>query len=586
MKRILRSPSLVQSATGQDHSKNKNSLHMEGLSPFSSACLGRDPKRTSITGLNLRQGTSQGVENSKEIVAGRQHSVKSASNLSTREKTDGLSKQTNACLNWEHRYNPENNISGLQSTDASLQQYRAGSQPGNTARRDGVSNEPLKDIESGDSSISRRDFHPEEQKSPDDPINDSEFREDKTCGLSKTGNMDRGDDVSETSMVDSIPGLDISPDDVVGIIGQKHFWKARKAIVNQQRVFAVQVFELHRLIKVQRLIAESPHLLLEDSAYLGKPLEGSPVKTITLDYIVKAPSHIVKQKDDSEKPNHKMECSAENAVGKTSLSSVQNGSQPSGYRAFSGYLPPTPVTDAKMGPLCFPQPSGHQWLIPVMSPSEGLIYKPYPGPGFMSPVCGGCGPPGSAPLMGNYPAYGVSASHHHYQGIGIPSVGHGYFSQYGMPIMKPAISGSSVERTSHFTGPGSHGHPGQLSGGGANFNIQHQSSCNVPSQKNGATSDVMKLHASKDHELQASTASSPSERQGIGADHSMEGRNVLPLFSTSPAVHVPEGDPKPRDTDQPARVIKVVPHNARSATESAARIFQSIQEERKQYDSV
>jgi EARLY FLOWERING 3 protein len=31
-------------------------------------------------------------------------------------------------------------------------------------------------------------------------------------------------------------------------------------------------------------------------------------------------------------------------------------------------------------------------------------------------------------------------------------------------------------------------------------------------------------------------------------------------------------------------VIKVVPHNRRSATESAARIFQSIQEERKQYD--
>ncbi|KAF5797012.1 putative protein EARLY FLOWERING 3 [Helianthus annuus] len=36
---------------------------------------------------------------------------------------------------------------------------------------------------------------------------------------------------------------------VQGLIGLKHFSKARRAIVNQQRVFAIQVFELHRLIK-------------------------------------------------------------------------------------------------------------------------------------------------------------------------------------------------------------------------------------------------------------------------------------------------------------------------------------------------
>ena len=40
-----------------------------------------------------------------------------------------------------------------------------------------------------------------------------------------------GDSVSETSMVDSVSGADISPDDVVGVIGQKQFWKARRAIV-------------------------------------------------------------------------------------------------------------------------------------------------------------------------------------------------------------------------------------------------------------------------------------------------------------------------------------------------------------------
>ena len=40
------------------------------------------------------------------------------------------------------------------------------------------------------------------------------------------------------------------------------------------------------------------------------------------------------------------------------------------------------------------------------------------------------------------------------------------------------------------------------------------------------------------------------------------------------------------ETRQQTQVIKVVPHNRKSATESAARIFQSIQEERKQHDLV
>ncbi|KAI8559200.1 hypothetical protein RHMOL_Rhmol04G0154700 [Rhododendron molle] len=37
----------------------------------------------------------------------------------------------------------------------------------------------------------------------------------------------------------------------------------------QQRVFAVQVFELHRLIKVQKLIAASLELLLQSELHLG-----------------------------------------------------------------------------------------------------------------------------------------------------------------------------------------------------------------------------------------------------------------------------------------------------------------------------
>ncbi|KAF6164280.1 hypothetical protein GIB67_010250 [Kingdonia uniflora] len=51
-----------------------------------------------------------------------------------------------------------------------------------------------------------------------------------SIGSLQVCDVDRNDDVSETSMLDTVSGLDISPDDVVGVIGQKHFWKARRAI--------------------------------------------------------------------------------------------------------------------------------------------------------------------------------------------------------------------------------------------------------------------------------------------------------------------------------------------------------------------
>lgn len=323
--------------------------------------------------------------------------------------------------------------------------------------------------------------------------------------------------------------------------------------------------------------------MLEDSAFLGKPsLKGPSTKKLPPEYVVKPLPLIVNRKDDSEKPNHKMECYAENAVVKTSLSSVKNSSQPSHYGGYFGNPLPAPVTgDNKMGPWCFHQSPGHQWLVPVMSPSEGLVYKPYPGPGFMGTVCGGYGPFSSTPVSGNFmnPAYGVAASHH--QGIaGTPPVGHTYFPPYGVPVANPTMPTSAVEQTNCNPGPGLQNQNGQISGAGANFNMQQQASCNVPTQKN--VSQGMRFKASKGSELQGSTASSPGERvQGVGKRLNAEGRDALELFPSVPVVQKEAS--QPHGIDLPSRVIKVVPHNPRSATESAARIFQSIQEERKQY---
>ncbi|KAH0969010.1 hypothetical protein GBA52_029131 [Prunus armeniaca] len=60
------------------------------------------------------------------------------------------------------------------------------------------------------------------------------------------------------------------------------------------------------------------------------------------------------------------------------------------------------------------------------------------------------------------------------------------------------------------------------------------------------------------------------------------------LFNFFPCLTViPEGVAQPHDSGQPTRAIRVVPHNPRTATcIAAARIFQSIQEERKQHDSI
>lgn len=53
----------------------------------------------------------------------------------------------------------------------------------------------------------------------------------KNCGTLEVGNVNKDDDISETSMVDTALHPDVSPDDVMGAIGEKHFLKARRAIV-------------------------------------------------------------------------------------------------------------------------------------------------------------------------------------------------------------------------------------------------------------------------------------------------------------------------------------------------------------------
>ncbi|XP_043720130.1 protein HEADING DATE 3B-like isoform X2 [Telopea speciosissima] len=541
-------------------------------------------KRSDTTDMTSRQSVSNHIEeNLKGSFTSRECTEMLASHKLSREKVAEPSKYARGSANLEHQSSQPDGFGRVCDTGGWVQQeYRPVLLQNNTVYGDGISVESV-GLEKGNvSSVRSEPFSRispgNSRRSPGQAEFGSEYHEDNSHGSLQVRGMDRNDDVSETSMLDSISRLDISPDDVVGVIGQNRFWKARRAIVDQQRVFAVQVFELHRLIKV------------------------SPTKKLPAEYLLTSVQRNVKQKDDSQ--NQSIECAAENAVAKPTLPSLNNGikgghvSQHSSCGLNSGNPPAAPVaTDNKMIPWCFHPPPGNQWLVPIISPSEGLFYKPYTGPcpptgGFMAPVYGGCGPVSLPPMAGDFmnPAYGVMATHQ--QGIGVlpgtPPVGPTYFTPYGIPVMSPVTSASAVDQSSLLAGTRPHGQAEKLSAWEVKFNMRQESSCNYSNQNSEAVaSGAWKFKTSKDSELQGSTTSSPCERaQGAGPGHVAEERDPLPLFPMASAVQVPDQDPQAHCSDQQTRVIKVVPHNPRSATESAERIFRSIQKEKQKYDSV
>ncbi|XP_042002843.1 protein HEADING DATE 3B-like [Salvia splendens] len=392
-----------------------------------------------------------------------------------------------------------------------------------------------------------------------DLSDDTGSHEDESCRPPQTGSLERGDSLSESSILDTESALDITPDDVVGKLGQKHFWKARRAIMNQQRVFAVQLFELHRLIKVQKMIAALPNLLVEDSGIFDKAIKPILGKKRPLDSTMNAVSNASEEKGNSDNPSHKNERSAENTLEKPH-SSCRPPSPPA-ITTNNHSNARTPV---------FNHPEGHQWLIPVMSPSEGLVYKPYPAPGFPGQGCGGLGPPMPNPATANFlaPIFGVPTPMSQYPFPPFPAYAPPGYFPYGMPMMSAStFPVSSMEQVNP------HSVPGHFS--------SRESASTMPTQTQGPIPDRLDRRAAEGLEVQGSSSSSPSERRPSTSkvNSSVGGTNILPILPKSSLA-------KPTPRVRAPRVIKVVPRNGISASESAARIFRSIQEERMQYDSV
>lgn len=298
-------------------------------------------------------------------------------------------------------------------------------------------------------------------------------------------------------------------------------------------------------------------------------------KKLQSDYVSEQPSSIFKLNSKSEKPPT-AEHAKNIAVGKIPLPCVSNISkghvnQLSNYRHHFGNpaLGPSDI-NIKQSPSCVFPPPGNQWLVPVMSPSEGLVYKPIVGPcppnaGFMAPVYGACGE--MRFNLGSKDVPDVAAlspaSSHQRTGI-LPASSLPHFLP---PFMHPSIlPASAVEHMGQSNGPENHNSAGEV-----NSAILYQSSSNMSSQTSQAMSrNVTTYQSLKDKELQTSTATSPPKR--VKGD-------VLPLFPVAPTLWPSTTDRNTHVENQP-RVIKSMPHNPKSATESAARIFRSIQEER------
>nr|XP_011463349.1 PREDICTED: protein EARLY FLOWERING 3 [Fragaria vesca subsp. vesca] len=409
-----------------------------------------------------------------------------------------------------------------------------------------------------------RSFLEDETKFPNGIENSSETSQ-ENCEVVHVGSLNcRRGDVSDMTMGESSTSLDISPDDVIGVIGDNQFCKTRKAIVNQQRVFAMQVFELHRLIKVQKLIAGSPDLFFKGKPLIKNPaVEISVLNNVPIERAQEPTPSIVKPKDYPQKPYSNTECGEESTVGKFPLPFVYNDASSRGLviqKSNNGQYsrktsPASEATYSKPASWCFQPPPGNMWLVPVMSPSEGLTYRPYRGPcpptgGFMPPIYGSLDPGNK-----NYSnaAYGIPLTYQQGMGIGTPPLLQTYFPTYTPPV----INHSS--------------HENPLSFGETNFTLPHQRSCNMSNQMREVMSYYMgNIPAPIVNELQGSTPNSPSDKTK---------GNVLPLFPTAPQGE--EFAEIEQMSEHQSRAIKVIPHSFRSATESAARIFLSIQEERK-----
>lgn len=378
----------------------------------------------------------------------------------------------------------------------------------------------------------------------------------KESASSQAGDAQRSTAISKTAVVNSGSGYNTSPDDVLGMTDLKLFLEIRRTMAQQQEVFAVQIFELHRLTKVQRLIARCPEIIASvDKEFHSKPsLKGSAVDKKSQN-ISEPMSPLVKGNFDPQTPKQSAECPKRNA-------SVELHAEPD-------YL------KGHFSPRFLPGPCAvNQWLIPVRTPSEGVLYKPYIGPwpppaGSLAPFY--CSPSPDGVFMNMICAVPASDQLGNSMCTCFSALGQSYMHTCATPTA-PCESSSAVEQNNPLITTCLSGRTHSLSSHTTDCTAtSHQNSCTTISQKRATPScrrrDIMDLKG--------------SDHQGASCSPCEEVLGVFSLCPSTSTIQMPHQPVLRHIDEQPIQVIKALPYDPKMASESAARIFRSIQEERK-----
>nr|KYP70358.1 Protein EARLY FLOWERING 3 [Cajanus cajan] len=228
----FRVPVYIHSRIGQCNNKSVESFDAKKLTPtgfryFGGSVAGqsdceRDPKQFGSSLVNMRKDVRSEIDGLPQVSTRKEHPLMSVTSISTGENIDTV-KHAKVTPNQEFQDCHVSKQNRLRQGDACLRHDCGVASQSNDIGHNGCLVESARETDKGNAPTVNK-------ISPAEAINDTRHHGTRTGSSIQRGNLNKSDNASKISMVENLSTAKISPDDVVGIIGQKHFWKARKAI--------------------------------------------------------------------------------------------------------------------------------------------------------------------------------------------------------------------------------------------------------------------------------------------------------------------------------------------------------------------
>ena len=227
----VRVPVYVHPRFGQCNDKSVESFDRTKLTHTGSRYFGcsvagqsdceRVPKQFGTS--HVRKDARSETDDLPQVSISKDHPLTSVRSISTRENIDTLIRQAKVTPNQEFQDCHVSKVNRLRRGDACLRQDCGVGSQSNDIGHNGSLVGPSRKIGEGNAATAN-------QINPAEAINDTEHHDTRKGSLIQRGKLNGSDNASKISSVDYLSTVKISPDDVVGIIGQKQFWKARRAI--------------------------------------------------------------------------------------------------------------------------------------------------------------------------------------------------------------------------------------------------------------------------------------------------------------------------------------------------------------------